>query len=202
MLLLFPVQPQGAGPCEPLVDGEAQLGLAMEPGGERNVVEVDVVPVAELAEVAKQPQLALPVEAVALVGAVWNDEVDTFEIAQHPGRPPGLLGRLADCHPIHGRYLNTDVSRSAAAVEDTRVLRDVERSILRHVGLHSLPQGFHLARKDQTGLDVRHERLRLGDRQRVLVQVCRHFVEDRFELSAAGLEAECLDEPAVGPPVR
>src|SRR5262245_20126939 len=104
VLALLPVDPGGvvldAG--EPAVDRAPQLRLTTEPRGERDLLELDGEPAAQLAQGAELVQLAEAVEAVPRGGATRAQEPVLLEVAKHARRPSGPCCRSADGHLLHG----------------------------------------------------------------------------------------------------
>ena len=103
MLALLPLDPVGARPgrAHPVVEGDAQLGLAPEPGRERNLVQLDFEPLAQQLQLPQLVELSVPLEPIAGGGAPGDDEADGLQVPEHPGRPAGLGGRVRDRESLH-----------------------------------------------------------------------------------------------------
>ena len=86
-------------------------GLAPEARGEGDVGDLDAKAPPELRERAQLVQLAQSVEPVPGAAPARDDEPSPLEVAQHPRRPAGPAGRLADGDRLHAANLNTSVSR-------------------------------------------------------------------------------------------
>ena len=103
MLALLPLDPASASSAaasQPST-ARAQLGLAAQPRGEGDVVELDAEAAPELAQRAQLVQLAQAVDAVAGGRARRDDEPGLLEVAEHPRRPAGVLRGVADVERIH-----------------------------------------------------------------------------------------------------
>src|ERR671910_3039011 len=94
---------------EPAVDRAAQLRLTAEPRGERDLVELDAEPTAQLAQRAELVQLAEAVEAIARGRTTRAHEPVLLEVAEHARRPPGPLRGSPDRHLLHRRHLTRSV---------------------------------------------------------------------------------------------
>ena len=106
-------------PGEPAVDRGAELGLAAQPGGERDVVDAEAEAAPQLGERAELVELAQAVLAVAGRGARGDDKAGVLEVAEHPGRP----ARARAASPTVARpprNLTTSVSRSSEEAPPAR----------------------------------------------------------------------------------
>ena len=130
MLALLPFDPVrfartlgghgGAG--EPVLDGGTQPCIAPQADDERDVVELDVEALPKLREPAEKRELLRLVPAVAGGAPRGDDEPGRLEVAEHPRRPAGLRGSLAD--GVGGHFptnLTTVMSRCPAYALGVRV---------------------------------------------------------------------------------
>jgi len=119
VLTLFPFDPRGCGLAgcdeiragEPCLDRSLQRRVAPEPYQEGQVVEFYRKSSSEVTQRPKLVELAQPVEPVAGLGSVRNDEPDPLEVAEHACGPARTGRRIADREPLHGRNFTTSVLR-------------------------------------------------------------------------------------------
>src|SRR3954462_859501 len=110
VLSLFPVECRDFRSGEPGIDGGAQVGLAAQPRGERDVCQLHFELPPEPRERAELVQLQQPVGAVAGLRAPWDDEPSALEVTQHARRPARVGCRLTDLDALHPADLNTGLS--------------------------------------------------------------------------------------------
>src|SRR6059058_1094904 len=110
VLSLFPVECRDFCAGEPGIDGGAEVGLAAQPRGERDVCQLHLELPPESRERAELVQLQQPVGSVAGLRPPWDDEPGAFEITQHARRPARVCSRLADLDALHLADLNTRLS--------------------------------------------------------------------------------------------
>jgi len=79
--------------------------LAAKPGCERDLGDAEPEAPPQVGERAQLVQLPQPVVPVAGAAARGNDDAGTLQVAEHPRRPAGLLGRGGDVQLVHGPTL-------------------------------------------------------------------------------------------------
>src|SRR5205085_3211201 len=103
VLALLPFECCEVGAGEPALDRGAKRRLALEPGCEGHIRELEPETLPQVAERAELVQLAEAVESVTGRRALRDDERRGFEVPQHAGRPAGLPRRLSHRERFHGR---------------------------------------------------------------------------------------------------
>ena len=104
MLSLLPVERVDAAAVEPRVERAAQLRLAAEPGGERDLADLDLRSGAGAAQRAELVQLPQAVQPVAGAAFARDDEPGRSRYRSIRGDQPVRLRRFSDGQRI-GRTL-------------------------------------------------------------------------------------------------
>src|SRR5206468_5430298 len=98
VLALLPVERVHAATVQPGLELGAELGLAPEPRGERDLAEVDAEAPPQLTQRAQLVQLAETVRPVTGACAFGNDQPCRLEVAKHPRRPAGSSRGISNAH--------------------------------------------------------------------------------------------------------
>src|SRR5882757_3011914 len=107
MLALLPVDPGTAVVAgrEPAVDRPAELGLARQARGERELVETDSVDISKLSKATEPVQLRKTVDPVPGGSPPGDDEPVLLQIPEHPRRPAAPLRGLSNSQCLHAPNL-------------------------------------------------------------------------------------------------
>ena len=101
VLALLPVEGGELCPGEPCLNSRLQSRLVLEPDHERELVDADAEPAAKIGEGPELIELEQPLLAVAARTPGRNDDAGALQVAEHPRRPAGSCGGLADGQRLH-----------------------------------------------------------------------------------------------------